>query len=721
MKKLILFSILATLGCSSEARIGGIGFFKARGPSLGFSTAAQSPHVSNCSGITTVETKNASGVATNVATNVTVNLTTADSLTFFSDSGCTNVVTSVVVATGTSSSSFYFIAGGTGTLSYTAAATGYANAMQAATVTSNPFVWTGGGGNALWSTGLNWSGGSAPSTTSHVALFDGTCSSNCSPTISASVSITGIRVNTGYAGTITQGAGATITLAGAGWVHAAGAFAGSNAAISISGPFVLSGGTFTMPAATFTASGNYWVLGTPAFSSNSGTLNITGTSVSLIVGSESYNNVGFTICGSATLSGTMNVQGVLSGSSNGGSCGSTLSGGTLLARGNVNLTNSGITAWGGTTIVKIGGSSNQTITSASSTVMNLTIESTGGTVTYAGALNVLRNYIVTSGVIDASASTLTFSGAAATVTVGTEAYNNVNLVLCGTSTFSGTMTVLGTLTGSTSGGACVSTLNGGTIEAKGNVSLTNNGFSSSGGTTLIKIAGSANQTISSVGVDSQFPNLAIASTGGTVSFGGTFTVRSALTHTTGTVDTSGSTFVFMGYGNPTITPGTMSFAAVRFATNTLVSITLSGTMQVSGNLLFDNTWTTCSAAVNTGTISVSGNVTATNYGFCGTAALNLVGSATQTITRGASADLPTGNVTIAQTGAGNVVLASNVSWNTVGQTTDLVTGSINMAGYSLTVRALTLNGNVLTKTAGVLTVNGVVSGTGALHGGTVNP
>jgi len=66
-------------------------------------------------------------------------------------------------------------------------------------------------------------------------------------------------------------------------------------------------------------------------------------------------------------------------------------------------------------------------------------------------------------------------------------------------------------------------------------------------------------------------------------------------------------------------------------------------------------------------------------------------------------------------------LVSNVSWSSAGQTLTVNSGSVDMAGYSLAVSALSLNGNTLTKNGGVLTVNGVVQATGSLFGGTVNP
>jgi hypothetical protein len=51
----------------------------------------------------------------------------------------------------------------------------------------------------------------------------------------------------------------------------------------------------------------------------------------------------------------------------------------------------------------------------------------------------------------------------------------------------------------------------------------------------------------------------------------------------------------------------------------------------------------------------------------------------------------------------------------------VTSGSVNMAGFNLTTKTLSLGSNTLTKNGGVLTVNGTVVGTGSLYGGTVNP
>lgn len=201
-----------------------IAFKKSQESKLAFITTAQNIYSGNCSDAATIQTQSPSGVAQNASSNLTVNLATTGSLQFYSDSSCTSSITSVTISSGTSSKSFYFILTAAGSETITASATGYTSAAQVESATANPFIWTGAGGNVNWNNGANWSGGTSPSSTSHYALFNSTCSSNCSPTINVSISVGGIRVNSGYSGTITLGSGNSLTIDSKGWVQAAGTF-----------------------------------------------------------------------------------------------------------------------------------------------------------------------------------------------------------------------------------------------------------------------------------------------------------------------------------------------------------------------------------------------------------------------------------------------------------------------------------------------------------------
>ena len=106
-----------------------------------------------------------------------------------------------------------------------------------------------------------------------IAVFDGT--SPKPVLINANISVGGVQVSAAYAGTITQGAGRTITLGANGWNQAGAAFTGSAAAITVNGPFTLSGGTFTATSGILSVGGGFtYTAGT--FAHNGGTLRFIG-------------------------------------------------------------------------------------------------------------------------------------------------------------------------------------------------------------------------------------------------------------------------------------------------------------------------------------------------------------------------------------------------------------------------------------------------------------
>lgn len=101
-------------------------------------------------------------------------------------------------------------------------------------------TWTDGVGNGLWSEAGNWSNG-VPGNADE-AIFDGTSSADC--TIDQAVDVKALRIETGYGGTVSQGA-SVITLGSVGFVQQAGIFTGGDGAITLNGNFSQSGGTFT--------------------------------------------------------------------------------------------------------------------------------------------------------------------------------------------------------------------------------------------------------------------------------------------------------------------------------------------------------------------------------------------------------------------------------------------------------------------------------------------
>ncbi len=690
-----------------------IGFYHLRTNMLQYTTTTQSLYAGNCSGVMTVKTYNSNSVLINVTSNLTVNLTGAGTTTFYSDSSCTTAITSVTVTTGTNSASFYFIDTGTASISVTAAATSYRSASQTETLSTNPFVWVGLGGDANWNTAANWSGGVVPGS-SNRTLFDGTCTSNCSPTINVAANVERIRMTSAYSGTITQAAGKTVTVGAGGWVQLAGTFSGSDSNITVSAPIVLLGGTFTSTSTTLSFASSFMVGGTATFNHHSGLLS-GGTSygtAQFTPGSAVYNNVKFTGYGfSVAINGTMQIDGDLT-CDDGHGAGGSLTTGTINLKGNFSLTGGG---WnhGGTALVRMVGTGTQTMTMAltGNLFPNIEIASTG-TVVFNGQVNVGGNYTYTSGAVTTTGSTfrMNCSNTTCTVTPGTISYNNVELYTNAASIAiaSGTtFKVGGNLTTSEFYGGGYGNLNTGTVEVGGN--YTNTNFV--GGSALVRMVGTG--TVSAPAGST--PNIEI-NTAGTVTLSGTNYFGRSFTYVAGTVVTTGSTVYFTAYNmTATVTGGTIVFNNVTFSGD-YSTMNISGTLNVGGNLTISETST---SSLNSGTIALQGNLTMTSLSSGGTASLNFTGTGTQTVSR-TGGTWPSGNWAVNKA-SGSLVLGSAVSLPGAAQSVTLTAGAIDMAGYAFSMKSLSLNSTTLTKNAGVLTVNGVAQGTGPLFGGTVNP
>ncbi|MDD2943516.1 MAG: hypothetical protein PHC51_11200, partial [bacterium] len=137
------------------------------------------------------------------------------------------------------------------------------------------------GGN--FSDDANWSitdgtCGVAPDTTApgvgDSANFDGGCNNDI--TIDVSVSVDSIYIWSGYAGTITQASGASITTTSA-LTQEAGSFVGSDAPIDVGGVFSITGGSFSAPASTLSLAAGFYQNGGTVFDAGTGTVIFTAT------------------------------------------------------------------------------------------------------------------------------------------------------------------------------------------------------------------------------------------------------------------------------------------------------------------------------------------------------------------------------------------------------------------------------------------------------------
>ncbi|MCB0390106.1 MAG: cadherin-like domain-containing protein [Bdellovibrionales bacterium] len=155
------------------------------------------------------------------------------------------------------------------------------------------FSWTGSSGDGQFTTNANWCGtfnsisktcnndGLAPSTTSHVASFDGICGSHCDALINTNLNLKGIELLPGYTGTLTQGTGNSITLGTTSILHhflqRSGTFVGSSDPITIHGELLIEDGNFTATSGllkifSYGNSTNFRVSNSTTFLHNNGTL-----------------------------------------------------------------------------------------------------------------------------------------------------------------------------------------------------------------------------------------------------------------------------------------------------------------------------------------------------------------------------------------------------------------------------------------------------------------
>ena len=103
--------------------------------------------------------------------------------------------------------------------------------------------WVGGNGDSVNTNANDWSttdpgacndgGGDAGAVpgASDIAVFDADCDNNA--VIDSAWSVSGININSGYTGTVTQGAGNTLTVGTDNYTQADGTFTGGDSAVTI--------------------------------------------------------------------------------------------------------------------------------------------------------------------------------------------------------------------------------------------------------------------------------------------------------------------------------------------------------------------------------------------------------------------------------------------------------------------------------------------------------
>lgn len=385
------------------------------------------------------------------------------------------------------------------------------------------YTWIGAVDNT-WSTPGNWCGtvaspglsgtcpgGTAPNnaaTASHKAFFNSTvCSgASCNVNIADNAQAQTIEMQSDFTGTITQQATRTLTIGTGGFVQNGGTFVGGNADILVGGDVFINAGNFASTSATLNVYYSSLTIAAAAnFSHSSGTVKYTGE----YNGTEemfTFNNktlYNFTIeserQSTLNLNGsTVTVMGTLTCYSL--SAYNSVDNGTIEAKGNIEIPESDegghFGSWGGTALIRISGSGNQYISGYGTDSVSppMEIASTGGTVVFAGTIEIRYGFKYVQGDVDLSDSTIEFIGMYNEDDVDVDAanleFNNVHIE---SSRYS-SINIIGSLT--VKGDLSIDDYNNyttvGIINVEGDVTF---GANFSYPSVAINLVGSGNQTI----------------------------------------------------------------------------------------------------------------------------------------------------------------------------------------------------------------------------------
>ncbi len=461
------------------------------------------------------------------------------------------------------------------------------------------------------------------------------------------------------------------------------------------------------------------------FSQNNYSLTLTGSHTlnNVTIGGELRGDV-LTIAGGTTLTvnGILDLAGIFIG---GPYPPNEVNGGAIAAQGNVIQGSYGLT---GTTVVTISGTGAQTFTGggAAAHMLPVIINKASGTLTLAGTIATESDWTYTAGTLDAGTSTLQFfngnnqtltltgSHTLNNVTIGGELRGDVLTIAGGTTlTVNGTLDLAGIFIG---GAYPPNEVNGGAIAAKGNVIQGSYGLT---GTTVVTISGTGAQTFTGGGAAAWMLPVVINKPSGTLTLAGTIATGSDWTYTAGTLDAGTSTLQFFTGANQSLTlTGSQTLNNVTIGGamwNDTLTIAGGTTLTVNGTLNLAETFQGAfpRMQVNGGAIVATGNFVQADLGATGTTAVTISGTGAQTWTSSGGA-IP-GSVVTVNKASGTLTLGSNVAVNTAGQDLTITAGTIDLAGYNLTV-----NDILTVAAAGTVQLQGVetiTAGTVALNAG----
>ncbi len=342
-----------------------------------------------------------------------------------------------------------------------------------------------------------------------------------------------------------------------------------------------------------------------------------------------------------TTPSNFNVTGTLyiSGSSYG-----TMLSGTIYAQGNITVTNSYTANMGHTAIITINGSGNQnlsgTITAMQGRLPSLVIAKGGGTLYLLNYITTEGHYSYFMGTVDytTNANRVIFISNGKTILTNTaHTLGDVEFVGTGSSytlTTTGAFNIAGTLYIS---GTSYGTMYTGTINAKGNITVTNSYTANMGHTAIINITGTANQNFTgpTTSLQGRLASIIINKASGTLYLLNYITTEGNWTYTTGTIDytTNANRVIFISNGKTITTNAVHTLGDVEFVgTGSSFTFTTPSAFNIAGTLYFSGTsyGTMLSGTINPqGNINVSNSYTA-NMGH--TATWNINGTSNQNFT-----------------------------------------------------------------------------------------
>ena len=208
--------------------------------------------------------------------------------------------------------------------------------------TNDTANWSSSSGNAC-----SVSGGASVPGSSDIAIFNSDCTNGAA--INDTFDVSGIDINSGYTGTITQNSGIIITVGSGDWVQDDGVFSGGDSAIDINDIFTInSGANFTSTSATLTVKDDFTINSGATFAHASGIIDFDNSASSVLsCGDKSFNAILFNKTSSSYTTTVGSDCTLPVGGTNPSTTGDVINNGTINITGN--WTNSGdyITNTGG--------------------------------------------------------------------------------------------------------------------------------------------------------------------------------------------------------------------------------------------------------------------------------------------------------------------------------------------------------------------------------------